>query len=211
MLDSYDFVFFDWDNTLANTSDFWNIAYQKIAKKFGVTLTIEEVHSRYSALNSGKEVFEGDNSDTFWDAVGNEVTLLNQNVKLEDGALKVLNYLHLAGKKLSLISDAKESSIMAGLNANKLRNMFDVIIGRDNLLKTKPNPEGIMKAMSILNSTGSKSIMIGDKDIDILAGKSAGVDTALYLPKHHEIWWDFDEFRKSKPKYEIRSLIELIM
>jgi phosphoglycolate phosphatase-like HAD superfamily hydrolase len=45
----------------------------------------------------------------------------------------------------------------------------------DDVKETKPNPEGLNKALKELNVKPSEAIMVGDLDVDIEAAKKAGV------------------------------------
>ena len=52
---------------------------------------------------------------------------------------------------------------------------MDVVIGLDDVKVTKPDPEGIVKAMELLGV--KKAVYIGDNITDIQAGKNAGIKT----------------------------------
>ena len=62
----------------------------------------------------------------------------------------------------------------------KLANIYDKIdyfLGREDLRKWKPDPEGLLKIKDHYNINEKEMIYIGDLDKDILAGKNAGIDT----------------------------------
>jgi phosphoglycolate phosphatase-like HAD superfamily hydrolase len=50
-----------------------------------------------------------------------------------------------------------------------------MIITRDEMAKLKPEPDGIIKALELLNVTREESIFVGDSVIDIQAAHKAGV------------------------------------
>lgn len=52
---------------------------------------------------------------------------------------------------------------------------FSVVIGRDDVINPKPDPEPILKALKAMNATTSNAYMIGDTPMDAKAAKSAGV------------------------------------
>ncbi len=56
---------------------------------------------------------------------------------------------------------------------------FDIVITRDDPIKSKPSPEGILLAAKKLNVEPQHILMVGDYVFDIDAGRSAGTLTAL--------------------------------
>jgi phosphoglycolate phosphatase len=56
-----------------------------------------------------------------------------------------------------------------------LMSYFDVLIGREDVINPKPNPEPIQKALAKLPSDTSEIWMIGDTCMDMLAAKAANV------------------------------------
>lgn len=67
-----------------------------------------------------------------------------------------------------------------------MEGLFDVIITGDDVIKPKLDPEGLLKALSLLNVKNSEAIYIGDSDADIVAGLQAGVYTigVQWLPEY---------------------------
>ena len=54
---------------------------------------------------------------------------------------------------------------------------FVATIAGDEVKRSKPDPEGIFKALEILNLSTEDVVFVGDSDADITAGKSAQVLT----------------------------------
>lgn len=52
---------------------------------------------------------------------------------------------------------------------------FDTIIGRDDVVNPKPDPEPIILALSKLNKDKTNAFMIGDTKLDAKAAKNAGI------------------------------------
>ena len=57
-----------------------------------------------------------------------------------------------------------------------LMNFFEVLIGREDVEKPKPDAEPILKALESLKSEDSDIWMIGDTKLDLLSAKNAGVN-----------------------------------
>jgi len=54
---------------------------------------------------------------------------------------------------------------------------FDCIIGGDTLPERKPDPKPVLEAISRLGGSAGRTVMVGDSENDIIAGKSAGALT----------------------------------
>lgn len=65
-------------------------------------------------------------------------------------------------------------------SSNLLENLgilkyFKILIGRDDVINPKPNPEPILKALEILNKPKQNAFMVGDTNLDINCAKNAGI------------------------------------
>lgn len=87
-----------------------------------------------------------------------------------------------------------------------MEGLFDVIITGDDVIKPKPDPEGLLKALSLLKVESSEAIYIGDSDADIIAGLQANVYTigVQWLPEYQT-----SEF-SVQPDLIIKSIKEFI-
>ncbi|MSN96129.1 HAD family hydrolase [Campylobacter sp. FMV-PI01] len=54
---------------------------------------------------------------------------------------------------------------------------FKVIIGKDDVINPKPDPEPILLALKLMNKTKQNAFMIGDTKLDIISAKSAGINS----------------------------------
>lgn len=95
-----------------------------------------------------------------------------------DGVSETLRQLKSEGYKMAIVSTKRNSMIMKGLRLMSAEDLFDTVIGLDDVSQAKPHPEPLLLAMERLNSTPEESIMIGDNMHDIIGGKNAGVRTA---------------------------------
>jgi len=105
-----------------------------------------------------------------------------------------MHYREISCAKTVLLADAREAVILASQHATLgvvttktakysiellehmgLMAYFDVLIGREDVLKPKPNPEPIEKALLKLPSDTNNIWMIGDTCMDMLAAKAANV------------------------------------
>lgn len=95
-----------------------------------------------------------------------------------DGVSETLRQLKSSGFKMAIVSTKRNNMVMKGLRLMEAGNLFDTVIGLDDVEHAKPHPEPLLLAMERLNSIPAETLMIGDNVHDILGGKNAGVRTA---------------------------------
>lgn len=95
-----------------------------------------------------------------------------------DGVKETLRKLKKRGLKMAIVSTKRNNMVWKGLDLLNIGDLFDTVIGLDDVNNPKPDPEPILLALERLGSTPEESIMIGDNYHDIVGGKNAGVRTA---------------------------------
>lgn len=60
-------------------------------------------------------------------------------------------------------------------------DLFEVLIGREDVIKPKPHPEPILKAIKAMDSISEKCWMIGDTCLDIVSANEAGIKSVGVL------------------------------
>ena len=95
-----------------------------------------------------------------------------------DGVPETLRLLKARGLKMAIVSTKRRETILHGLNLMGITDVFDAIIGLDQVNNPKPDPEPLELALELLGSTPEEALMIGDNSHDIDGGKNAGVRTA---------------------------------
>ncbi len=62
-----------------------------------------------------------------------------------------------------------------------LPSVIDVILAREDVPRTKPDPLHLLAALDLLGVSGGQALMVGDHPMDICAGKAAGTKTVGLL------------------------------
>lgn len=122
-------------------------------------------------------------------------------VKPFEGAVEILEYIRENNMKSALITTTGRTITDKIMRDNKLENLIDAVVTKDDVSKLKPDPEPILKAMEILNLRKEECIMVGDHPNDILASKNAGVKSVAVKNAYSE-----EELRKYNPDYIIENL-----
>jgi pyrophosphatase PpaX len=112
--------------------------------------------------------------------------------------LKKQNY------RLGIVTNKIHKTTEYCLKLLDLVNIFDVIVGFDDVTKPKPNPEGIHLAMEMLGQQDkTRTLYIGDNTSDYLTSQNSGIDCAL-------ITWGPRAISDSlRPKYLLKSFCHL--
>ncbi|MBI4126050.1 MAG: HAD-IA family hydrolase [Deltaproteobacteria bacterium] len=101
------------------------------------------------------------------------------HTRLYDGIDHVLR--SLAKRKLAVVTNKPQAHADMILEGLGIRHLFGAVLGPEACARQKPDPDPIFKAMELLPALPAKTIMVGDTDIDITAGKRAGVKTCGVL------------------------------
>lgn len=88
---------------------------------------------------------------------------------------------HFAGKKKAVLSNKPQEFTDALLQRLEICKYFEMVVGGQENLKLKPDPEAILKILHELNTSSSRAVIIGDGENDILAGKAAGIKTGAAI------------------------------
>jgi HAD superfamily hydrolase (TIGR01549 family) len=86
----------------------------------------------------------------------------------------------------SAITRLRENGVATGIVTNRnnaraaaeacgIAEMFDVVVGAEDVSHPKPHPEPVLKGMSLLGTDASLSFYTGDTDIDMKTAAAAGV------------------------------------
>lgn len=91
------------------------------------------------------------------------------------GALKLLNKLKELNIPAALVTSSNEVK-MAHLWSQhpELKGFFDVIVTADLVTKSKPDPEGYLKAAELLGKDPKKCVVVEDSLQGVMAGTNAG-------------------------------------
>ncbi len=101
-----------------------------------------------------------------------------QYVEAYPTVVETINELKQAGLKLGIVTTKLSDTAKLGLKITGMDQLFDVLIGLDDVENAKPHPEPILKAMNLLHANPMTTLMVGDNYHDIEAGHNAGVKTA---------------------------------
>jgi phosphoglycolate phosphatase len=82
----------------------------------------------------------------------------------------------------------------------------DVLLTRDDVVKTKPNPAHLMGALDKLGAQALNSVMVGDHWLDVLAAENAGCAATIGVFARRDPSWYADH----PPTYIVADLNEVL-
>jgi len=112
---------------------------------------------------------------------------------------------NLTGFKKAVISNKREDLSKKLLEELGLSEYFDLIIGSDTAGERKPSPVPVLYVVAKLGLSPEESVIVGDSNYDMEAGKRAGVRTIAvtygYRPRENLIGADYiiDDIRELIP------------
>lgn len=125
------------------------------------------------------------------------------------GTTGVLKLLSEAGVKIAAVTTRHNDTLHKTLDLAGILSYFNAIVSADDVVRHKPHPEPVQKALELLSVSPRDAIMIGDSELDVLAGRQAGTKTI-------GVTYGFqgEKVRESNPDYvvsDIREVVALIL
>ncbi|HEY6329801.1 MAG TPA: HAD-IA family hydrolase [Blastocatellia bacterium] len=84
---------------------------------------------------------------------------------------------HFSDKRIGLVTSKETDLARLILDHFKIARFFNCVVGGDQLPERKPDPKPVLRAMALLESQPATTVMIGDSENDVIAGKRAGTLT----------------------------------
>ncbi len=102
-----------------------------------------------------------------------------ENVTPIAGSLELVRNLKRDGKTLAILSSNTRSAIELALGFLKIRQYFDIIAGKEDVRKHKPDPEGLLLIRDKVGVGVAEVCLIGDRSTDMECAANAN---ALAIP-----------------------------
>jgi pyrophosphatase PpaX len=131
-------------------------------------------------------------------------------VRLNPYIVEVLAELKGQGRGTALLTACRRPIVQPTLARLGIEHLLDLVLTLEDVVRPKPDPEVIVRALGRLGARPREALFIGDSDKDILAARAAGVDMALYLPEHNRAFYDDRLISSWKPERVLRDFRELL-
>ena len=175
---------FDFDGTLAYSEHAYRAAFlHSIERHTGVlpnqvefrdywNVTPHEVLRRY-----GEELLE----EMFASFEEHYYATHHQHLVAYDGVEELLSSLQEQGASVGIVSLKPRRAGDLELDIIGLRRLIGLAVWGDDVVRPKPEPDGVLRAMADLGADPRSTLVIGDSPADILMGRAAGTRTAAAM------------------------------
>jgi len=169
-------VLFDWDGTLCDSGAALHRAFEKSLAEFGLSFSLADYQAvytpawyrMYEAFGLPRESWKLADQRWLHHYQGEQPGLL-------PGAGAVVDRCRQGGLQLGIVTGANRDRI--DREFHRLGLAFPAIICHEDVIHRKPHPEGIERALALLNAAPETCCFVGDSPEDIEMGKRAGVFT----------------------------------
>ncbi|MGA6166050.1 HAD-IA family hydrolase [Amycolatopsis magusensis] len=96
-------------------------------------------------------------------------------VEVHDGVRDTIATLRERGHRIAVATGKSGPRARSLLRTLGLIDLFDVVIGSDEIAHPKPAPDIVLHAMDVLDVPADRSMMIGDAVTDLQSAQAAGV------------------------------------
>lgn len=206
---NYQYILFDWDGCIARTLEIWLHAYKETFAEQNLYPTDREITLQVFGDWNGPKKFGVKDNDEYTKELLNKVNSNYPNAELYENSVEILRHIKSLNKKIALITSSKLGMLSKTLIDNNIENLFDIILTADDVEKHKPDPEIVFMALKELGGKKEQAIIIGDSKSDLGAAENAGVDSVLFYPKSHQLFYDLEHLESFNPNYVIKDLAEL--
>ena len=109
----------------------------------------------------------------FWRRLYDEET--RKPIPLKSGVLSLLEYLELKPVKKAVVTSSRQSNALKKLTNVKILQFFDFVLGGDQIIKGKPDPEMYLTACQKLDVKPGKCLALEDSENGVLSALRAGL------------------------------------
>ena len=182
-------ILFDLDGTLVDTSeDLW-LALRRALQDNGCQAIDRDQFFRtlhYGIEGSVKLILQNQPQDPALLAKvvcaykENYDHLAHQNSLLYPGVAELLLECRSAGLKLGICTNKESRQTVDLLHKLGIHQLFDVVLGVDQVTQPKPSPVPLIQALAMLQLPTSSGIFVGDSELDAMASQAAGLPFLLH-------------------------------
>ncbi|MHA2394834.1 MAG: HAD family hydrolase [Promethearchaeota archaeon] len=174
-------IIFDLDGTIVRLTADWKVLTKILAEKYSKLYNEICPFKSVSACLS-KIVERNDEAvlNNFFGIIRQyELENIKENQNIEE-TIYLINNKEIfgidQGTKLTILSLNTRKTIITSLKLAKIYGKFDFIVGREDVRKWKPDPEGLLKIQENFDVSKEEMLYFGDLEKYILTGKNAGID-----------------------------------
>lgn len=176
-------IIFDFDGTLGDTRQNIIITMQRTMQRVGLPVKSDSECASTIGLtleNSFKTMYPDVDAAMAERCVDAYREIFMESVEelipqLFPGVSDTLASLDKMGIKMSVASSRQSQSLLLFLERMGVAQYFPYVLGSDNVVKHKPDPEPVLKTLRELDYSPSEVIVVGDMPVDVAMAHGADV------------------------------------
>tara|TARA_B100000963_G_scaffold361544_1_gene397570 strand:- start:1114 stop:1776 length:663 start_codon:yes stop_codon:yes gene_type:complete len=181
-------ILFDLDGTLVNTAPDLMAAHNHVMKKFGFAeKKLEDIKSLAGKgawvmmQRSFKEKIQDENlkkkmTTEFVDFYAKNIDRASKPL---NGCIKFLDWAKSKNISMAVCTNKQERLAIDLLKKLGMYNFFEYVAGSDTFDFNKPDPRHLTNVVEIIGGDLSKTIMVGDSEVDALSAHNAKLPFVL--------------------------------
>lgn len=133
----------------------------------------------YAILTGDEDISHGQRFTALFKEKADEI--MTGKTVLFDGILECLAALKRKGVKLGIVTTKLRYRIEGIMAKYGAEDLFDLVVGSEDVKVEKPSPEGLLWAIDALKAAKEDVLYVGDSIVDAKTAQNAGVDFAAVL------------------------------
>ena len=162
-------AFLDWNIQIAKadshyvTGRTWAVAFDYLFKKYKIPVSREEASTKITSLYRER---------------------LETDLAIVPGSVDAVRSL-VGHFQLALVSGSHRSEIIWAMKKVGLLDCFEVILGAEDYPKSKPAPDGYLKAMKLFKAEATSTMVFEDSEAGIASARAAGLFVVAITSTNH--------------------------
>jgi len=189
---------FDFDGVIADSEPLHLETFREILAPLGIKISEERWYREFVGIGSPRimKILLGEVGIEDEDVIKSYVEkrrdlfqkrITENKLQAKNGVKKFLEETKRFGIKTAVVSGSHKNNISLALNILKLERYFDIIIGREDYAKNKPDPECYLVAAEKLGMKREECLAFEDSIAGCLAAQNAGMKViAIEAPENVE-------------------------
>jgi len=204
-------VVFDLDGTLMQSHGSIYKATVKTLEEFNIDVNFTEQEFNGKIGAHFKDIFAEfqvavDDLEYFIERYKSYYFDFIDDSKFYPNVFEVLKKLNENKISVSILTTKAQDQVDKIVEHFNIRHYFKITMGRRPGMKIKPAPDMLQKICTDLNILPGNTLMVGDSELDVLCGKSAGAKTCAVTYGYRNA----DALKKENPDYLIQDIEDLI-
>lgn len=177
---NYEAFLYDCDGTLADNMMAHKLAYQEVARNYGIDLDLNIIHETagWPTILVAQEISKRYNvplPETF--AAEKSAVFINKHIQQTLPVVHVYEHLkkNVGRVKIGVVSGGSRSTVSITLSVLGLTDRIDVLVCAGETPNGKPYPDPFLKAACDLGVDPSKCLVFEDGDPGTKAAEAAGM------------------------------------